>query len=443
MKKTFLTILSAVLVCFGGYAQQVTVNPATYQKKIEKSDAEIANAKKAAKASTWMKRGDMMIEVENAYTSQLFEQAPLNLVMMKIGNPQTQEAVAIGRNTYLKLGYGAFDVYTDVNGQMVMGWNVTEPIYVDAIDKAIEAYKKSYELSPKLAKKVAMGFANVKNALLKNANSKFFLQDYKAASNYYEQAYQVSIMPEAAMEEDLNTLYNAGYLAYFAGEYERSIELLKLAESKGYYAEGGIYNVLYNSYKAAYADNKEKMAEAKEFLQVALVNFPTNSDIVSCMTDVYLVLGESPEPMIELIKGAIAAEPTNPQLKIGLGAIYAEMAMYDDAVVMFDEAIALEPTNVNLYLNKAYTYIRKGDALNKEANNMSWNDDNRQGVLANAMEAYASAIEPFERAHELNPQDVDTVEFLKSTCFQVRNLKPEYMEKYEHYNNLFKQMKGM
>lgn len=443
MKKTFLTILSAVLVCFGGYAQQVTVNPANYQKKIEKSDAEIANAKKAAKASTWMKRGDMMIEVENAYTSQLFAQAPLNLVMMKIGNPQTQEAVTIGRDTYLKLGYGAFDVYTDVNGQMVMGWNVTEPIYVDAIDKAIEAYKKCYELNPKLGKKVALGFVNVKNAILKNANSKYFLQDYKAALDYYEQAYQVSIIPEAAMEEDLNNLYNAGYLAYYAGEYERSIELLKLAESKGYYAEGSIYNVLYNSYKAAYTDNKEKMAEAKVFLQNALVNFPTNSDIVSCMTDVYLALGESPEPMIELLKGAIEADPQNPQLKLGLGAVYYNLQKYDEAVAMFDEAIALDPTNVNLYLNKAYTYTRKGDALNKEANDMSWNDENRQGVIANAMEAYASAIEPFEKAFELNPQNVDIVEYLKSICFQVRNMKPEYMEKYEHYNNLFKQMKGM
>jgi hypothetical protein len=43
----------------------------------------------------------------------------------------------------------------------------------------------------------------------------------------------------------------------------------------------------------------------------------------------------------------------------------------------------------------------------------------------------------------LNPEDVNTVEFLKSICFQVRNEKPEYMEKYEKYNALFKQMRGM
>lgn len=443
MKKTILTIAAALLVCLPTFSQEVKVNPASYQKKIEKSDADIAHEKRGTKASTWMKRAELMLEVENAYTAQIFETAPINLVMMKIGSPATQEMVKIGKVDYIKLGYGAFDVYVDAAGQTVMGWNVLEPIYEGAIDQAVEAYLKALELNPKLDKKVQLGFNDIQNALRKNANSKFFLQDYKAAADYYKRAYEVSILPASGLTPDDASIYNSGYLSFFAGDFERSIEDLLIAESLGYYADGMIYNVLYNSYVSAYRSNKEKMNEAKEFLQAALVKFPTNSDIVACMTDVYLVLGESPEPMIETLKGAIAAEPTNPQLKIGLGAVYAELKMYDEAVAMFDEAIAIDPTNVNLHLNKAYTYTRKGDALGKEANDMSWDDENRQGVLAAAMEAYAASIAPFEKAHELDPQNVDTVEFLKSICFQVRNEKPEYMEKYEKYNALFKQMKGM
>lgn len=435
--------MTAVLVCATGYAQQATVNPAAYQKKIEKSNADIANEKKAVKASTWMSRADLMVEVEGAYTAQIFEQAPVNLVLMKIGNPATQEMVTIGRNNFIKLGYGAFDVYADEAGQMVMGWNVNEPILENAIDEAVAAYVKCLELNPKLEKKVNLGFVNIQNSLRKTANSKFFLQDYKAASDYFEKAYEISIVPGSGLTPDDASIYNAGYLAFFAGEYERSIALLRVAESLGYYAEGSIYNVLYNAYVSAYRENTEKMTEAKEFLQKALLQFPTNSDIVSCMTDVYLVLGESPEPMIEILKGAIAAEPENPQLKIGLGAVYAELKLFDEAIAMFDEAIALDPSNINLYLNKAYVYTRKGDALNKQANDMSWNDANRNSVIVSAQEAYAASIEPFEQAHQLNPSDINTVEFLKSICFQVRNVKPEYMEKYNHYNALFKEMRGM
>ena len=144
-----------------------------------------------------------------------------------------------------------------------------------------------------------------------------------------------------------------------------------------------------------------------------------------------------------ILKGAIEADPQNPQLKIGLGAVYAELQKFEEAIVMFDEAIALEPNNINLYLNKAYTYTRQGDAFGKIANEMSWNDENRGSVLAQQLEAYAASIEPFEQAHQLNPNDINTVEFLKSICFQVRNVKPEYMQKYEHYNALFKEMRGM
>ncbi len=444
MKQTFLTIAAALLLCVPMFAQEpVAVNPEAIQKKIASSDAEIADAKKAAKASTWMKRGDLMVQAETAYTNQIFEQAPINLLMMKIGNPATQEMVRIGNENYVKLGYGAYDVYVDAAGQVVMGWDVTAPIYPAAIDEAVAAYLKSNELNPKLAKKVSTSLMNVSNILRKNANSKFFMQDYGAAAKYYQKAYEVSILPEAAMPVDSASIFNAGYLAHFAGDYEKSIENLKIAESIGYYAEGSLYNVLYNSYRGAYLDNKEKMAEAKSFLESALLKFPSNSDLISCMTDLYLVLGESPEPMIDLLKNAIAADSTNPQLMIGLGAVYAELKMYDEAIAMFDEALAVDPNNINLYLNKAYTYTRKGDALGKEANDMSWNDENRVGVLAAAMAAYAASIEPFEQAYNLNPNDVNTVEFLKSICFQVRNEKPEYMEKYEKYNALFKEMRGM
>lgn len=442
MKQTFLTIAAALLLCVPMFAQEpAVVKPEAIQKKIESSNAAIADAKKGAKASTWMSRGDLMVQAETAYTNQIFEQAPINLLMMKIGQPATQEMVQIGNTSYIKLGYGAYDVYVDAAGQVVMGWNVTEPIYEPALDEAVVAYLKSLELNPKLEKKVSANLTNVSNILRKNANSKFFMQDYAGAAKYYEKAYEVSILPAAGMPVDSASIFNAGYLAHFAGDYEGSIKNLKVAESIGYYADGTLYNVLYNSYRGAYLEDKEKMAEAKGFLENALVRFPSNSDLISCLTDLYLVLGESPEPMIDLLKNAIAADPQNPQLMIGLGAVYAELKMYDESIAMFDEALAVDPTNINLYLNKAYTYTRKGDALGKEANDMSWNDENRGSVLAAAMEAYAASIEPFEKAHELNPNDVNTVEFLKSICFQVRNEKPEYMEKYEKYNALFKSMR--
>ena len=56
MKKTFLTAFAALLVAIPAVQAQ-KVNKSGLLTKIEKSDADIADAKKNAKASTWINRG--------------------------------------------------------------------------------------------------------------------------------------------------------------------------------------------------------------------------------------------------------------------------------------------------------------------------------------------------------------------------------------------------
>ncbi|MFR9520050.1 MAG: hypothetical protein SNF99_04125 [Rikenellaceae bacterium] len=45
-----------------------------------------------------------------------------------------------------------------------------------------------------------------------------------------------------------------------------------------------------------------------------------------------------------------------------------------------------------------------------------------------------------ERAHELRPDDLATVEYLKSLCFRLRD-EDGIMDKYNQYNDLFNEMK--
>ena len=62
MKKTILTALAALLVAVPAVKAQ-KVNKEALLAKIEKSDADIANEKKAAKAATWLARGKAFYEV--------------------------------------------------------------------------------------------------------------------------------------------------------------------------------------------------------------------------------------------------------------------------------------------------------------------------------------------------------------------------------------------
>lgn len=443
MKKTFLTIAAALLMCVPTFAQQQQkVDVEGLLKKIEKSDATIANEKKAAKASNWVKRAEIMMEAETAYTSNIYETMEANMVLMLLGNPATQEQAEVAGNPYLKMGYEGFSIYLGAD-QRVKGWEVPNPVYPGAIDKAIEAYNKAYDLNPKLAKKTAEGYQKVISAIQKDAGNYYFLRDFDKAAQCFEKAYEVSLMPAAGVSVDTLSIYNAGFTSYFSGDFERSVKDLLIAEELGFYQDGELYNVLYNSYRSMCGEDKEKLAGAKEFLLRGLKQFPGNSNIITCLTDLYLALGENPEEIVPLVKTAIESEPTNAMLWYGLGSVYKELKNYEEAMKAFEEVIKLDPTNSAAHYFIGYLYVLMGDAKNDEVNAMPWTGrESYNREYQKVLDLYAQSVAPFEKAYELNPNEIAFAEYLKVVTFKLRDMDPQYQEKYEKYNEIFKQMSG-
>ena len=438
MKKTFLIIAAALVMCLPTFAQQQKVDVEALQKKIEKSDADIANEKKAAKASTWVKRAEAMMAAENAYTNQIYDNMEANMVQLMLGKPQGVEDAIIDNLPYAKMKYGAFEVYIS-SDQKVKGWNVNTPVYEGAIDKAIEAYGKAFELDAKMLKKTKEGLQNVCNTLGKNAGNSYFLRDFAGAANFFEKAYEVSLMPAAQMAVDTLSIFNAGFTAYFSGEYERSVKNLLIAESYGYYQDGDLYNVLYNSFRSLCGEDKTKLAEAKEFLLRGLKLFPGNANVITCLTDLYLALGENPEGIVPMVQEAIAKEPENAMLWYGLGAVYKELKKYDEAMSAFNKVVELNPNNALAYYYIGNLFVLKGDELNEQVNN-NWGSETYKEDMKRVLGLYGESIAPFEKAHELMPSEIAFVEYLKVVTFRLRNESPEIQAKFDKYNELFKQM---
>ena len=55
---------------------------------------------------------------------------------------------------------------------------------------------------------------------------------------------------------------------------------------------------------------------------------------------------------------------------------------------------------------------------------------------------YMESIPYLEKAHELNPQNVDCTQILKEVCFLLRE-EPGVMDKYNKYNAEYKKLKGL
>ena len=87
-------------------------------------------------------------------------------------------------------------------------------------------------------------------------------------------------------------------------------------------------------------------------------------------------------------------------------------------------------------------YTIKGDALNKEMNEKQYSSQAAYDAdLKGVNDVYMAAVPWFEKAHQIKPEDLDTLEFLKSLCFRLRD-EPGIMEKYNTYNDLYKKAKG-
>jgi tetratricopeptide (TPR) repeat protein len=150
-----------------------------------------------------------------------------------------------------------------------------------------------------------------------------------------------------------------------------------------------------------------------------------------------------PKDLIEFIDNALKNDPNNVDLWFGRGRVYYKLQDYDETIASFQKVVELKPDlyDGNYYLGLFYTL--KADVLNKEVNGRSfYSQSEYDAALKDVNDVYMAAIPYFEKAHELKPDDVDTVDYLKSLCFRLRD-EEGMMDKYNQYNTLLKQLKGI
>ena len=203
MKKTILTALAALLVAVPAVQAQ-KVNKEALLAKIEKSDADIANEKKATKAATWLNRGKAFYEVAIEPTKSLFVNMDAAMLKLAVGEPKSAEKQTLNGVEYDAWVYPYFTAY--VKDNKVATWKQTRWVMKDAPAKAIEAYNKAYELDSKMAEKVKEGLKQVSDFCSQAGNTGIDSGDYAEAAKAYVTAYKAQSSP-AYGEADPALLY--------------------------------------------------------------------------------------------------------------------------------------------------------------------------------------------------------------------------------------------
>lgn len=434
MKKISLSLMMVLLTATVIFAQKA--NPQALLSKLEKSNAEIQDPKKAEKASTWLSRGDLLFEIATANTGIVFEGMSESESALLIGKPLSDQIpiVTIGGTDFKKYSFSVLNVYFTMDGKAAM-WEDTKPIMEGALDKALEAYRKAAQLDPKSAAKAKDGIKRVIQQLKIDGQNLYSLGNYKGAAEVFSRAGTASADPLIGTVDN-EIMYFAGVSAIQGDDFEKGADYLQKALSGGYEADGLVY------YYLGFAKNKIGDAKgAEEVLLQGVAKYPASQDILSALISHYISNNDDPNKVIPYIKTAQQNDPSNVVLYIAEGVAYESMKDFVKAEAAYNMAIEKDPKFFDPYYNLGLMYNIKGEDAVDELRSINYTD--RKAYTAKEDEAIAyfkRAAELFEKAHQLKPEDRNTIQLLRTLYFRLRDEGPEMQANYEKYNALYNQL---
>ena len=415
-------ILFALALIASVQVATAQVKPEAARKALAAAEAAAQNVKKNTKAAVWQKLGEAYVNAYDAPTGGVQPGWPRNLVTEK---PMSEQAVEVGGEQLTKMIFADKNIYVNGAGNVALV-EVTKPLAENALDKAVEAYVKAYEMDNKTGKDVTKALDNIASKFVNEAYNAYQFGNYAEASKGFEKAAQVAgTAPLSKL--DTSSVYNAGFTAHLAQDYARAGKFFDQCLAAGYYGDGGeIY--------AKIADVKSQLGDAegqKKALEDGFTKFPQSQSILIGLINYYLANNEDPEKLFGLLDQAKKNEPTNVE-----GNIRAQLKQYDEAVKAYEKCAEIQPGYEYGFIGEGIMYYNM--AIDVQTKAQEELDDNKYMVLVEEFEKdLKNCIEPFEKAFELTKDDsikASIAEYLKQAFYRFRDADPKFMGGYNKYN---------
>ena len=434
MKKLFFAL---ALVCSLqlAYAQKPD---ADLQKGVDKALEASKDAKKGAKAGTWMNLGKAYMAAYSNPTTNIstgIDKATFSLMNKEKAASVTN--VNLQGANFEKHELSHVNVYFNEAGVLAIV-EVTKPsVPGDLLGEAAAAYVKAFELGAK-DKDVDPKLQEVVNGYYNDAFTAYQLGDMAKASDLFKGAADVSVTPPATERND-DAFYNTAFTALSSKNYDRAEAYYGKCLDNGFYSEGNIYASLAECSLA-----KADTLGAKNYLATGLTAFPDNASVLTSLINLYLQTKEDPAKIVELLDEAKKAMPDNPSLFYVEGNIYTGIKDYDAALKAYDAALAINSEYDMAYYGKANIALKKGEDIVEQMNALDVREWKKYDELeAQLVEVYVSALEPFEKCYNVStiPEvKAAAADYLKRLNFQLRGKDAKYQAAYEKWDAIVAQM---
>lgn len=406
---------------------------ADVKKSVEAAEAATQNVKKAVKTATWLKLGQEYVKAYDAPTGNILPGSNKTELTLMMGSekPVSSEEVTVNNERYTKDVYADKNLYFNQNGQLVI-IEVTKPVYEDALERAVKAYQKAYELDEKHAKDkdVAAAFDYISQKYVSEAFNKYTFGDVATASKLFEKAADVEALAPLS-KIDTSVIYNAGFTAMAAKDNERALKFFKRCYDLGYYYEGGEVFA-----RLAEVDT----LNTKKYLEEGFSKFPQSQSILIGLINYYLKNNEDTETLFGLLDKAKANEPNNASLFYVEGNIRAQLGQIDKAVVAYEECAKINPEYEYGFIGEGTMFYNRAIELQTKAQE-EIDDAKYMALVKEFEESLKSCIAPFEKAFEITKDaniKAGIASYLKNAFYRFREESAENQTKYEKYAEIAK-----
>ena len=433
--KKILAIIAIAASMFAVNAQaQNAKSVAAAKAAVDKAQAAVENAKQNTKTATWLKYGQTLLDAYNAPAGNVWVGMSAQELQVLAGGekPVSESQAVVGGQPMLKQEYANKNIYFNQAGQVAL-IEVTKPVVENALDKALDAYKKAAELDAKgqKTKDIQTAIGNIASKYMDDAYNAYTMGDMAKASSLFEQAAKASATAPLS-QIDTNALYNAGFTAWSAQNWNRAQGFFQECLKHNYFGEGGeVYAKL-----GDIADKLGDKAGALNILNEGRAKFPGSQTIIIGLINLYMTEGNH-DQVFSLLREAQKNEPNNASLYYVEGNTLADMGKVDEALAAYDKASQVNPAYEYGYIGKGkFLYDRAVDIQDKA--NAESDDAKYMALMAEFEKCLKGCIEPFEKAFEVTKDESlkkAVAEYLKNACFRFRTESADFQAKYEKYNN--------
>jgi tetratricopeptide (TPR) repeat protein len=411
---------SLVLFAFftTGYliAQTVDIQPLinynVLENKLKKSNAAIEDPKKNIKVKTWIERGELLMEIYAIHLQYLRKGMSPNEAKLFFMEPKEIRSVQEGSVLTEEYVYDRITLIFK-NGALD-DWVETEKIHENPLPEAKEAFEKAVELDTEGDEKedLVADLNKLKLQFESEAVYCYNRNDYEGSLYNFKQILDINKIDIMGGVVDTIIFYNTARVAKELGKNEDAIKYFEIA--RGYnYPNPFLYVFLDNCYNAV-GDSASGLVVLKDGFR----KFPENQNILIELINYYLMKGLADEAL-EYLEIAKEDDPENISFYFAEGTLFDKLNRFEDAKKSYEYCLELDSNYFNAYYNLGVLFYNNAVKMYEEANKLNEIDEYEQ-AKAFADDEIAKALPYIEKAHEIDPDDIESMRTLKTLYYRMK-----------------------